>query len=287
MQNNESIKPKIVETYAEDMAKVIEDDRGGLIKKIIHSEEEHEIEKLELSPESKKNRTLMFSGLIFILTALALFSFLFFNRKSIYTVPIERQFVPIIFNDQNVFLEIQDLKKDAVVEAVLREVKKTEIKDGGVEGIFLSAGKKVVGLQAFLTLIKSGFIPNEDNFVSNNFLMGVVKGETKDFFILFKIRDLADVFNSLRAWEKTMFFDLHRFFGLKINVLTKDLLTANFEDGFIKNKNARILYSLDDQPEKKIIMTYIFADDTSIIITNTENAAGEIILRLAASRVKK
>ena len=42
MQNNESIKPKIVETYAEDMAKVIEDDRGGLIKKIIHSEEEHE-----------------------------------------------------------------------------------------------------------------------------------------------------------------------------------------------------------------------------------------------------
>ena len=35
--------------------------------------------------------------------------------------------------------------------------------------------------------------------------MGVVKGETKDFFILFKIRDLADVFNSLRAWEKTMF----------------------------------------------------------------------------------
>ena len=81
MQNNESIKPKIVETYAEDMAKVIEDDRGGLIKKIIHSEEEHEIEKLELSPESKKNRTLMFSGLIFILTALALFSFCFLIER--------------------------------------------------------------------------------------------------------------------------------------------------------------------------------------------------------------
>jgi hypothetical protein len=34
-------------------------------------------------------------------------------------------------------------------------------------------------------------------------------------------------------------------------------------------------------------MMYIFADDDSVIITNTEDAAKEIMLRLAASRVKK
>ena len=46
----------VVETYAEDMAKVIEDDKSGLVKKIIHGAEEHEIEKINLSPESKKNK---------------------------------------------------------------------------------------------------------------------------------------------------------------------------------------------------------------------------------------
>jgi hypothetical protein len=32
---------------------------------------------------------------------------------------------------------------------------------------------------------------------------------------------------------------------------------------------------------------YIFADDTSVIITNSENAADEVILRLVSSKIKK
>ena len=56
MEQEKEIKHKFVETYAEDMAKVIENDNSGLIKKIIHNEEEHEIEKINLSPESRKNK---------------------------------------------------------------------------------------------------------------------------------------------------------------------------------------------------------------------------------------
>ena len=48
-------KSRVIETYAEDMAQVLENDKGGLIKKIIHEEEEHEAEKRNLSPQSKKN----------------------------------------------------------------------------------------------------------------------------------------------------------------------------------------------------------------------------------------
>ena len=32
----------VVQTYAEDMTKVIEKNEGGIIKKIIHEQEEHE-----------------------------------------------------------------------------------------------------------------------------------------------------------------------------------------------------------------------------------------------------
>ena len=56
MKQDNEIKNKITQTYAQDMAKVIEDDKGGLIKKIIHGEEERESQKRNMSPESKKNR---------------------------------------------------------------------------------------------------------------------------------------------------------------------------------------------------------------------------------------
>jgi hypothetical protein len=51
----------------------------------------------------------------------------------------------------------------------------------------------------------------------------------------------------------------------------------------VGNKNARILYDADG----KVVMMYIFADKNSIIITNAEDAANEIMLRLVASQVKK
>jgi hypothetical protein len=119
--------------------------------------------------------------------------------------------------------------------------------------------------------------------VNNNFLLGAVNGDTKDFFILLKMRSISDIFDSLRAWENKMFYDLHGFFGIDVSLQTNYLLTANFQDGIIGNKNARILYDKNN----KIVMMYIFADDNSVIITNTENAAQEIMLRLAASQIKK
>ena len=113
--------------------------------------------------------------------------------------------------------------------------------------------------------------------------MGVVNVETKDFFILLKTRSLADIFSSLRLWESKMFFDLYGFFGIKITPETKYLFIKEFQDGIIENKNARILYD----NENKIVMMYIMADNTSIVVTNTKNSAREIILRLTSSQIKK
>ncbi len=275
-------KNKIVETYAEDMAKVLEDDRSGLIKKIIHGEEEHEIERKNLSPESIKNRFFVLIGLLFILFGFTTL-FYFILMRDVPTVPIEKQFRSLIFHDTSIFIEVKAFKKEEIVRTVFNGVNTTKVKNGGVEGIYLTYDKKVIGLRKFITLIKSNFILSNINLVDDNFLLGVVNGETKDLFILLKMRSVADIFDSLRAWENKMFLNLYGFFGKDLSPETKYLLTANFTDGVVKNKNARILYGKDG----KIVMMYIFANDTSVIITNTENAAQEIMLRLASSRVKK
>ena len=224
----------------------------------------------------------MLVGLLFILFGFTTL-FYFILTRDIPTVPTEKQFMPLIFSDTSIFIEVKDFKKEEIVRTVFNGVNTTKVKNGGVEGIYLTYDKKVIGLGKFITLIEGNFILSDINLVNDDFLLGVVNGETKDFFILLKMRSMADIFNSLRAWENKMFFDLHGFFGVDISLETKDLLTANFEDGVVKNKNARILYGQDG----KIVMMYIFANDTSVIITNTESAAQEIMLRLASSRVKK
>ncbi|MEI8174734.1 MAG: hypothetical protein WCG28_02165, partial [bacterium] len=178
MEKNNEVLPvknvtqsKIVETFAEDMAKVIEDDKSGILKKIINDEEEHEKVKMNLSPSSKKNKLFMFLSLLLVLIS---FAVLFYSLSlgEIKTVTVEGQFVPIIFIDQNTFLEIKDLKKDEIVQTVLNESNATTVKSEGVEGIYLSYNKKVIGLRQFIELTKTNFVPDANTlFVSDNFVM--------------------------------------------------------------------------------------------------------------------
>ena len=125
---------------------------------------------------------------------------------------------------------------------------------------------------------------SQNTFVSDNFLMGIFNGgEGKDLFILLKTRSFVDIFPDLKSWENKMFSDLHGFFGVDINIDTNYLLTKDFEDGVANNKNARILYDKDG----KIVLEYVFANDTSLIITNSDRAVQEVMLRLVSGQIKK
>jgi len=283
MEEKNKTGHKIAETYAKDMAEVLENDKEGLVKKIIHQEEEHEIDKKNLSPESKKNKLFMFFSFLFISLALIILFFFLFKKEN-NTVLVPKQFIPIIFNDQSVALEVSGLKKEEIILAVFNEINTTKVKKGGIEGIYLTENKQIIGLRHFISLIQSNFIPGDNTFfVKDNFLLGVANDESKNFFILLKVRSAFDIFDTLRAWERKMFIDLHGFFGISISADINYLRTKEFQDGIIENKNARILYDKDN----KVVLMYIFADDNSIIITDSQNAAHEIILRLASSQKKQ
>ena len=280
----------VVETYAEDMAQVLENDKEGLVKKIIHSEEEHEAEKRNLSPQSKKNKLFMVLSFSLLFFALIIFS-IFFFKEDINTVPVEKQFVPIIFNEKSTFLEISGFSKDEILQSVFNQVNSTQVKDGGIEGVYLAKNKKIVGLREFISLINGNFVAG-DNYilVQDDFLMGAVKVKTdsivespQSFFMLLKVHSISGVFSSMRAWEEKMLFNLHVFLGINISSATNYLYTKNFEDGIVENKNARILYDKD----RKIILLYVFADDNSVIVTDSQNAVHEILLRLASSAKKQ
>ncbi len=284
------LKNKNVETYTADMVKAIESDKGGLIKKIIHEEEEHEAEKINLSPGSKKNRAFMFISITLIILALGVLAFFAFFDEKINVVEIALQAVPIIFTDQTDFIPIDDLTKDKIAETVSNQANNTKVKIGGVNGIYLTENKKVIGFDRFTVLIKSNLTAGQLGLISSNFLLGVFKSGLSsispnigDLFMLLKVKSFTDIFPVMQSWESKMLYDLHGFFGVKLSPETNYLFTKSFEDGIVANKNTRILKDNSDQ----IVLMYIFVDDNSIIITNSENAVNELIPRLNSSQIKK
>ena len=272
-----------VETYLNDMAKVVEGNKDGVLKKIITEQEKYEERKYSESPKAKTNRKLMILGSFFFLAAIAVLAVFLIHKKENSTVDVQVQFQPPFFIDTSRFIEINGLDKSAIANSVLSEVNKSKLKQGDVIGVYFVENKKVVGLRKFLDLIKASFIPGDELFVKENFLVGVSNRETKDFFMLIKMRSLMDVFKNMRDWESKIFYDLHEFFGIKISANTEYLLTKDFEDGIVKNKNARILYD----NERKIVLMYVYVDDNSVVLTNTESTAEEIMLRLMPGQIKK
>jgi hypothetical protein len=290
-------KNVIVETFANDMAEVLKNDRAGLVKKIIHGAEEEEEAKKNFSPESRQNKRFMVISIILLVLGFGLLAF-FLSQREAKTVPVAEQFVPIVFNDKLSYLELAGFKKDEIEQSFLNTANKTAVKNRGVEGIYPLLNNQIVGMRQFFSMIKSSFLlPKEEELVSDRFLVGIVnvgsaaEGENSrpGFFILMKMRTTPDIFPAMRAWESKMFFDLHGFFGYELGSDTSYLLTKDFTDGLIENKNARILYEKETLPGQigKIALMYVFADDNSVIITNSTQAVSELVLRLASRETRQ
>jgi len=282
MSPDTKIRNKSVQTYASDMAGVIDGDKTGLLKKIIHEEEYRDQEKINLSPESTQNKIMLIASWMFLIVSLGILLFFLF-QKNISTVDVSPQFAPMIFTDNTDFLEIFELKKEQVLQTIANTILESKANSKGVEAIYLTENKSIVGLERFAKILEANFVFPKDKKISDNFLMGVVNQNSKDFFILMKITALEDVFLSMRDWELKMLTDLGPIFGINLSANTKDLFTKSFEDGYIQNKNARILFDANNN----IVLMYVYTSDDSVLITKTEAVTKEVMLRLASSKIKK
>jgi hypothetical protein len=289
MESENKKKNVVVETFAQDMAEVLKDDREGLVKKIIHGVEEEEAAKRNASPVSKQNKRFLATSVAFLVIGFGLLTYFALNQE-VKTVPVEDQFIPFIFNDKISYVEVGGFKKDEIAHTVRNTINNTAVKPRGVEGVYPIVNSNFVNMREFFSLFKSTFAPpKEEIIVSDRFMMGIVNvgeaeasGETRPgFFMILKARSVPDIFPAMRAWEPEMFFDLHGFLGYKLSSDTAYLLNKDFTDGLVENKNARFLYDKDDN----VVLMYIYADDTSVVITDSEEAVDELVLRLSSGEV--
>ncbi len=281
-ENNE--QKKSIKTYAEDLAGAVENAKGGAIKKMIEEQEGIEKQEENLSPESNKNKMLMLLSALFVILAFGVIFFLIKSKGQIPSPVQSDQSAQIIYTDKNQFLKIDDLSKDEIIQSIKNEVSAADVKQGGIEAIYLTENNQVVGFKRFMELIRSNVPPEVLAYTNDNFMIGVWNGETQALFILLQVDSFTDIFPGMKIWENKMFFDLHGLFGTEISTETNYLLSKDFENSVAGNKNARALYDKDG----KMILEYVFANETSVIIIAQNEAVKEVMLRLSnMSRLKQ
>ncbi len=274
-------KSGVVKTYAEDMANAIDHVEGGMIRQIIQEQEEGQKRKENVSPESTKNRMLMLISSVLLISAFVSLFFAFNSKGKVPTVEPVKQMKNMIFVEQNKFLEIEGFSKTQIIETIKNEVADVQLKNGGIEAIYLTEGKNVVTFARFMELIKSNVPSEVTGYTNNNFMIGVYNNnDEKSLFILMKVKSFTDIFPGMKIWENKIWGDLHDLFDMELNAETKYLLTKNFEDGIINNKNSRALYDT----EKNKILEYVFVDETSVIIITNSNAVKEVMDRLYSAQ---
>lgn len=274
---------KGIETYAEDMARAAENIQGMEIKKLIEKDEDFNRQQENTSPESKRNKIFMLvSGLLLTATVVIIFLAVKLGGNTPAVIPVQ-QSQQLIYTDKNQFLPIDGLTKDQITQTINNEVSSTDVKAGGIEAIYLTENNKVIGFNRFATLLEMNVPPEVTSYTNDSFLMGVYNGTTKTFFILLKVNSFTDIFPGFKLWENKMFSDLHDLFGTPLNASTQDLLTKDFADTIVNNKNARTL--TDDNGNT--VLEYVYANDTSVVIIANDETANEIMLRLSTGQVGK
>lgn len=281
VKENVPQKSGVVKTYAEDMANAIDHVEGGMIRQIIQEQEEGQKIQENISPESTKNRMLMLISSILLISAFVSLFFAFNSRGKVPTVEPVKQMKNMIFVEQNKFLEIEGFSKSQIIETIKNEVADLQIKNGGIEAIYLTENKNVVNFSRFMELMKSN-VPNEvTGYTNENFMIGVYNNNNdKSLFILMKVKSFTDIFPGMKIWENKIWSDLHDLFDMELNADTKYLLTKNFEDSITNNKNSRVLYDI----EKNKILEYVFVDETSVIIISNNDAIKEVMDRLYSAQ---
>lgn len=283
MENENNSKNKIVETYIADMASAVDGSEGIFIRKIIEEQEKKEERYMQFSLGDTKNKIFLYVGLFLLFAALGALGFLVFSKTKAGTVEVAQQYIPAIYLDNYLFKDIEGIAGDQIHRVILTEAFSKEIKFDEIFGVYLTLQNKIIGLRKFLSLTSPELDQKNLAFVDDNFLIGATNIENKEIFILIKTRSFSDVFDFMRLWENKMFYDLKGVFDIEVSSETNYLLTKDFEDGIVQNKNARILKDKDG----KTVMMYVFIDDRSLLITKSNLVAKEVGLRLSSGILRK
>ncbi len=283
--------PKTLRTFQSDLADTIKSGQGSVIKIAMAEHEKKDREEKTQNPKNPKNIALVIGGITLLLLGIGGIGYLAYLKMP-KTVSVTREiqtFPSVIVVDGQTKIPIDGLVREAVGTLIGDRYLGATPRLNTIEQ-FLPV-ENVDGVETVLTT--DMFFKKIESLVPGSllrsldprFTLGVHAYDGNGLILVFKTNAYTTAMSGMLSWEKDMFDELYRLFGITITPETEKLYQAKFKDRIIKNQDTRVL--TDEAGNIVLIYTFLGEDKDILVITNKETAMQEVVNRLFANSLRR
>ena len=281
LQTGEAVssgKLKTIRTYASDMADVVKEKQGSVVKIVMAEEDKRRRVVENTTPTSKKNIFFIAGGMLAI--ALTLLVIVFAISRS--NKPIETDSTPTVTQTPKVIEYENDITLDTTgVRLILAsEIEKAlggSYALGSITSINLtnsSNGNAIFKTTDFINILRIRLSAPFLRSLSDDYMLGIHTFNGNELFLILESNSYDATFAGMLSWEQTMLVDLYDIFD--ITSTTTSLNNVTFQDILIENIDTRAV--LDENGE--IILMYSIVNEHTIVIAKSKETFIEILGRL-------
>lgn len=185
------------------------------------------------------------------------------------------QVSPVVFSDATETVGITGLEGEGLRAHLLERRSVVPENPGSIAYLLLVSGEPETKVESvdFLSSLDTNAEAQFIRSLEGPYMFGYYREAEGSVtpFIIFTTTYFSAAFAGMLQWEASMQSDLAPWFGSG---------GGEFEDRVIRNKDARVLAG-----EGGVTLLYAFLDRSTILITGSEAALGEIVTRISAGRV--
>lgn len=277
-----------VRTYASDIAEMMKREKGSIIKIALAEQKRRDDSASRRDPTSTKNLIVMILGIALIVGGIMIFVSSIMNRsKPLPVTNVSPTLPSFIFTENQVQIDMTDMNRTELINAIHIQVANATLVSETINNLYVSyrtsAGQTMVPATVFFQ--KLG-VDIPDTLFQNLYpglMLGVYNQPSgNDLFLILRVKDFNEAFLSMREWESSMLAELVRLFDIDTSAYGKAIFSKDFETVTLFNKETRLVK--DDAG--KVLLSYIFLDPKTIMITTQTDSVEEVVKRLNLQTLK-
>ncbi len=268
-------KLKTIRTYASDMADVVRDKQGSVVKIVMAEEDKRRRIVENVTPTSKKNIFFIAGSMLAI--ALTLLVIVFAISRS--NRPVEIQDTPTVTQATKAipYDTVVTIDTSGVRLVLASEVEKALAGSytlGSITSITPTSSGVPLQTIDLINLMRIRLSAPFLRSLSNDFMLGIHTFNGNELFLILESNSYDATFAGMLAWEQTLLVDLYDVFD--ITSTSTSLNDQIFVDILVENLDSRAV--LDENGE--IVLMYSIINENTVIITKSKDTFKEVVGRL-------
>ncbi len=277
-----------VRTYATDIAEMMRREKGSIIKIALAEQKRRDESMRRKDPTSTKNVIVIMLGLVLIVGGIMIFVYSIISRSRPVPVTNVSPTLPsFIFTENQVQIDMTDMNRTELIDAINTQLANATLVPGTINNLYVSyrtsAGQTMVPATVFFQKLGVNIPDTLFQNLYPGLMLGVYNQTAgNDLFLILRVKDFNDAFLAMREWESSMLAELVRLFDIDTSAYGKTIFSKDFVTETLFNKEARLVK--DDAG--KVLLSYIFLDPKTIMITTKIDSVEEVTKRLNLQTLK-